>query len=110
VVPKEGTMVWFEAMAIPADAPNVENAYRLIDHLLEPRVAAGYTNAIFYPSGVAGASELVDGALREEPAVYPSASVMKRLFADAPVTPAYERKRQRLWTTMKAGGSGQAIP
>ena len=110
VIPKEGTMVWFEAMAIPADAPHIENAYRLIDHLLDPRIASGFTNAIFYPSGVVAAKQMVDVALREEPAVYPSASVMKRLFADSLVTPSYERKRQRAWISMKAGRAIEASP
>lgn len=105
VIPKEGTLVWFESMAIPADAPNIENAYRLIDHLLEPRIAAGFTNTMFYPSGVTAATEMVDIALREAPAVYPPAAVMQRLFVDSVLTAAYERKRLRLWTAMKAGNS-----
>ena len=97
-------------MAIPADAPHIENAYRLMDHLLEPRIAAGFTNTMFYPSGVTAATELVDIAPREEPAVYPPASVMTRLFADSQVTRAYERKRLRLWTAMKAGDPSQTPP
>lgn len=110
VIPKEGTMMWFEAMAIPKDAPHVDAAYRLIDHLLDPHVAAGFTNAINYPSAVVAATEFVDGGLREEMAVYPPPAVMKRLFADSLVTPAYERKRLRLWTSMKAGDLSQPSP
>lgn len=110
VIPKEGTVIWFESMAIPADAPHIENAYRLMDHLLEARIAAGYTNTMFYPNGVAAATELVDVALREDPAVYPPPSVMKRLFADSLVTLGYARMRTRQWATMKAGGSSQASP
>ncbi len=110
VIPKEGTMMWFEAMAIPKDAPHIDDAYRLIDHLLDPHIAAGFTNAINYPSAVPSAIEFVDSDLRGEMAVYPPPAVMQRLFADSLVTPAYERKRLRLWTSMKAGDLSQATP
>ena len=40
--------------------PHVDNAYRLIDHLLDPRVAAGFTSALFYQSAVTSSAALVD--------------------------------------------------
>ncbi len=104
-------MMWFEAMAIPKDAPHVDAAYRLIDHLLDPHVAAGFTNAINYPSAVAAGDRIRRRrSFARRSAVYPPPAVMKRLFADSLVTPAYERKRLRLWTSMKAGDLSQASP
>jgi spermidine/putrescine-binding protein len=37
VIPKEGATVWFDLIAIPADAPHPENAYAFIDYLMEPK-------------------------------------------------------------------------
>ena len=102
-IPKEGALLWFELMAIPADAPNLENAHRLIDFLIDPHVAAGYTNAIFYPSGVASAREFVESSIRELPGVYPPPDVRQRIFTGPPETPEYERQRSRLWAAAKAG-------
>jgi putrescine transport system substrate-binding protein len=105
VVPKEGASLWFDVMAIPRDAPNVDNAYRLIDYMLDPGVAADFTNATFYPSGVASAVAGVDEGIRNDEAIYPSPVVMQRLRVDGVESLAYERQRLRLWTAMKAGGT-----
>lgn len=108
VIPKEGAPIWFEVMAVPADAPHIENAYRLIDHLLSPHTAAGFTSALFYQSAVTSAAALVDPAVLDDPAVYPPPAVMSRLFLDiAARVPDYERLRLRKWIAMKAG---QATP
>ncbi|NJN52637.1 MAG: extracellular solute-binding protein [Gammaproteobacteria bacterium] len=106
VIPQEGSLLWFEVMAIPADAKHAENAYTLIDYLLDPRVAADFTNATFYPSAVASAWAGVDAAIREEPAIYPSDAVRARLVPVAPETVAYERQRLRAWNTMKSAQPG----
>ncbi|MEZ5559875.1 MAG: extracellular solute-binding protein [Pseudomonadales bacterium] len=105
VVPREGGVIWFVVMAIPNDAPHVDNAYRLIDYLLRPQVAADFTDAAFYPSGVAAAEALVAESVRAEEAIYPSPDVRERLHAIHPETPEYQRHRLRLWTAMKAGGT-----
>jgi putrescine transport system substrate-binding protein len=60
VIPKEGTIVWFDLLAIPADAPNPDNAHELIDYLLRADVAARITNATFFANGNRAAFDLLD--------------------------------------------------
>src|SRR5690606_37879139 len=43
-IPKEGTIVWFDMLAIPADAEHPNNAHEFINYLLEPEVAARNSN------------------------------------------------------------------
>src|SRR5690606_18488986 len=38
-IPKEGAIIWFDLMAIPADAPHPGNAHKFIDYILQPEVA-----------------------------------------------------------------------
>ncbi len=103
VIPKEGTIVWFDLLAIPADAPHPDNAHRLIDFLLQGEVAARITNAIYFANGNAASYDLIDPAIRNDPAIYPSAEVMARLYPN-PVKPQdYVRMRNRLWTQLKTG-------
>ena len=45
VIPKEGTFLWFNMLAIPRDAPHLKNAYLLINYLLNPQVIASISNA-----------------------------------------------------------------
>ncbi len=103
VIPSEGTIIWFDLLVIPADAPHPDNAHALIDYLLTPDVAARNTNATFFPGGNRDALPMVDAAIRDDPAIYPPPEVMARLFPNPAKPPAYARLRNRLWTSVKTG-------
>jgi putrescine transport system substrate-binding protein len=103
VIPREGTVLWFDLLAIPADAPNVDNAHLLLDHLLDPRIGAGLTNETFFPGGNSGALQWINPEIRDDPSIFPPAEVMARLFVHPVHSPDYVRQRNRLWTTVKTG-------
>jgi putrescine transport system substrate-binding protein len=103
VIPSEGTIVWFDLLAVPADAPNADNAHRLIDYLMRPEVAARITNKTFFANGNRASLPLLDEAIRTDPAIYPPPEVMARLFANPVKEPDYVRARNRLWTQLKTG-------
>ena len=58
-VPKEGSLMWFDTMAIPKDAPHAENAHKFIDYILRPEVVAAITNYVNYPNANAASLPLV---------------------------------------------------
>lgn len=103
VIPKEGTIVWFDLLAIPADAPHPDNAHRLIDYLLRGDVAARITNHTFFANGNRASYELLDPAIRNDRAIYPPPDVMARLFPNPVKEASYVRTRNRLWTQLKTG-------
>ena len=80
VIPKEGALKWFDLFAIPADAPHVDNAYKFIDFMLRPDIAAANTNYVFYASGNKAALELIDAEVKDDPAIYPTAEISAKLF------------------------------
>ena len=102
-IPKEGAMLWIDQMAIPADAPHPDNAHKFINFILQPEIAADISNEVAYANPNAKATKLVDPEIRDNPNIYPSAEVRKRLFFDTPVTQQYERQRTRAWTRVKTG-------
>lgn len=103
VIPREGSLLWFDLLAIPVDAPNPDHAYRLLDHLLDPEVAAGMTNETYFPSGNLAAQPFVDEAIRNDPAIFPPPEIMARLFVHPVHEAEYVRARNRLWTSIKSG-------
>lgn len=103
VIPQEGTIVWFDLLAIPADAPHPDAAHELIDYLLRADVAARITNATYFANGNRASFELLDPAIRNDPAIYPPPDVMERLFPNPVKAQDYVRKRNRLWTQLKTG-------
>ena len=102
-IPKEGTLLWVDSLAIPKDARNVDNALKFIDYLNQPQVAANGVNYVNYASPNTAALELIDPEVKSNPSIYPTADVKKNLFADVPVDPDLDRLRTRTWTTIKTG-------
>ena len=103
VIPKEGAMVWFDMMAIPADAPHPQNAHAFINYILTPEVAGAISNAVSYASPNAKALESVDEELKNDSSVYPNAQVKQRLFADKTLNSDVDRAFTRAFTRVKAG-------
>jgi putrescine transport system substrate-binding protein len=102
-IPKEGSLLWVDSLAIPKDAKNVENAYKFIDYLNEPQVAANGVNYVSYASPNTAALDLIDPEIKNNPSIYPTAEVKKNLFPDAVADPELERLRTRTWTKIKTG-------
>ncbi|HWT07929.1 MAG TPA: polyamine ABC transporter substrate-binding protein [Roseomonas sp.] len=103
VMPREGAQLWFDMMAIPADAPNPEDAQRFINFLLQPDVMAGITNHVRYPNAVPASRPLVNEAVRNDPNVFPPAEALAAGFVAGTPPREAERARTRLWSRFKAG-------
>ena len=86
-IPSEGTVIWFDMMAIPADAKNVLNAHKFINYILRPEVAADITNYVWYSNPNKAANELVDPEILGDPAIYPDETTLSMLFADTADSP-----------------------
>jgi putrescine transport system substrate-binding protein len=103
VLPKEGSQLSLDMLAIPADAPNPEAAQRFINFMLQPEVMAGVTNQVRYPNAIPAATPLVAQAVRDDPNVYPTPAMLAQTFTATAQTPQAERVRSRLWNRFKAG-------
>jgi putrescine transport system substrate-binding protein len=100
-VPKEGANGSFDALLIPADAPHPLAAYKFLNYVLEPKVIAQITNEIHYGNDNLAANPYVDPEILNDPMVYPTPEVEKRLYVAAEASPALERLRTRTWTRIK---------
>jgi putrescine transport system substrate-binding protein len=102
-VPKEGTIIWFDMFAVPADAPHPGNAHKFIDFMNRPEIAAANSNFINYASGNSAAVQFVDEGVRNDPGVYPSAEVKAKLFPDLAESAEFTRLLNRSWTRFTTG-------
>ena len=84
VVPNEGSNKWFDAIAIPKDAPNKAGAEAFINFLCDPENAKTNIEYIEYSTPNTGAFELLDDEVKNNPAAYPSDAVLERceVFTD----------------------------
>ena len=102
-IPKEGAQMFFDNLAIPKDAKNVEAAHALIDFLQRADIAARNTNFVTYANGNLASQKFVNKAILEDPAVYPDAATMKRLYTITAQDQKTLRLANRLWTRVKTG-------
>jgi putrescine transport system substrate-binding protein len=103
VIPGEGSLIWFDLLAIPKDAPHVVNAHRLLNYLMDPKVAADVTNYAGLANANSAATALLDPLIATDPIVYPSLDRLRQLYPMPEYTPEQTRAITRLWQKFKTG-------
>lgn len=103
LIPGEGALMWFDQMAIPADAPNVEEAHIFLDYIMRPDTIAAASNYVFYANGNLASQPLLLDEVINDPAIYPDAQTVERLYTTLPYDTRTNRLITRLWTTVKTG-------
>lgn len=101
VVPSEGTLMAFDTLAIPADAPHPAEAYAFIDFLLRPQIAARDTDATAFANSVPASQSFLTPDIRNDKAIYPDAGTMQRLFAVTPYRGSTRKYVMREWALVK---------
>src|SRR5690554_2682559 len=102
-IPEGGAPVWFDTMAIPKDAANVEEAHEFINYIETPEVHAAITNTMFYPNANKEARNHVIPEVANDPMIYPPADVASTLFVIKPQPLPILRLQTRMWAELKSG-------
>jgi putrescine transport system substrate-binding protein len=102
-IPKEGTIMNFDMLAIPADAPHPHNALQFINYLLEPEVAAKNSNLVKYANVNAASTPMLVDAVKGDPNIYPPPDILAKLVPEPPRSQEYQRQLTRTWTRFKTG-------
>jgi putrescine transport system substrate-binding protein len=102
-VPKEGTIIWFDMFAIPADAPHPDNAHAFINFMNRPEIAATNSNFINYANGNAASFAQISETVRSDPGIYPPPDVKAKLFPDLAESAEFTRLLNRSWTKFTTG-------
>jgi putrescine transport system substrate-binding protein len=102
-IPREGALMWFDTLAIPADAPHPDEAHAFIDYLMRPDVAAANSNFVYYASANQAAIPLLEPELRDDPSIYPPPDVKSRLRPNLAKSPEFTRSLNRTWTRFTTG-------
>lgn len=102
-IPKEGTLIWLDALVVLKDAPHPEAAWKLMDYLMRPEVIAPITDTIHYANAITAADALVDPKIRNAPGTYPPADVRARLYSKNDNAKAFNRELTRAFSRLKSG-------
>ena len=103
LIPREGALMWFDSFAIPADAPNKDNAYTFLNYMMRADVAARNSNMVSYASGNLAAKAEISKEILDNPNIYPDAATFARLFTNTAYDDKIQKVVTRLWTRLKTG-------
>jgi putrescine transport system substrate-binding protein len=101
LLPKSGALLFFDTMAIPKDAKNVDAAHKFIDYILRPEVHAALTNAVFYANPNKEAKRFVKPELANDKAVFPDEAALKSMIAPGVPDQATRRLITRTFSNFK---------
>ena len=103
LVPKSGATLFFDVMAIPADAPHPKNAHLFIDYILRPEVHASLTNKVFYANPNKASLKYVKPDVATNPTVFLSDADKAKMNVPEAMPQDIRRVQTRIFTNFKAG-------
>jgi spermidine/putrescine-binding protein len=101
VIPKEGSLVWVDVMAIPKNAPHPVNAAKFMNYVLQPKVSARISEYVSYATPVSLARALLPDEQLDDPRIYPPDSIKLSLVT---LTGDKIQRWQAVYDEVLAGG------
>ena len=102
-VPKTGGLLFFDMMAIPADAAHPKNAHAFINYIMRAEVHAGLTNKVNYANPNKESRKFINPEVSKNPSVFPSSAEMAVMVAPKALTNDVRRLATRTYTGFKTG-------
>ena len=102
-IPAQGALMWFDQMAIPTDAKNVDEAHEFLNYIMRPEVIAKASNYVYYANGNKTSQPMLAADITGDPAIYPDAATLAKLYVTTPWAAKTQRVLTRTWTKIKTG-------
>lgn len=80
VYPKEGGLLWVDCLAIPKNAPHLEEAYQFINFLLRPESGADIILKEGYTSTNLASRDLLPPAIRNSDIIFPDKRILAHSY------------------------------
>jgi putrescine transport system substrate-binding protein len=103
IVPKEGSILWFDMLAIPKDAPHPDSAYAYMNYIMTPQVIADISNFKRYANANAASKPLVLASVKDDPGIYPPPEQRQKLAVQLADSADQTRAITRVWQKFKTG-------
>jgi putrescine transport system substrate-binding protein len=103
LIPKGGALLFFDMMAIPADAPHPKNAHLFMNYIMRPEVHASLTNKVFYANPNRESRKFIKAEVAQNPSVFPTAAEMASMVPPKALNNDIRRLITRVYTAFKTG-------
>jgi len=102
LIPKTGATLFFDSMAIPADAQHPKNAHLFINYILRPQVHASLTNKVFYANPNKASLKFIDKDVAENKTIFLASQDLEHMTSPDSLPPEIRRVQTRTFTNFKA--------
>lgn len=99
-LPRDGTLMWVDMLAVPANAHHPDKAMEVLDYLLDPRVIAKASNHVRFENANRAASRLLDKTLADDIRKFPAMEGSHMPRERSAATSAAIRE---IWAAFKGG-------
>jgi len=103
LVPKNGSILFFDTMAIPKDAAHPQNAHLFINYILRPEVQANLSNKVSYANPNAAGMKFVRKDIADNKSVFLSDADKAKMVVAAPPGNDIRRLMSRVYTRFRTG-------
>ncbi len=101
VIPKEGSVFWFDCWTIAANADHYDAAHKWFNYLLDPKVATTVANDMRYMMPVTDAIKGLDDVLKANPSLNIPEEKMKTMYFLTPTSSKVTKITNKVWNSMK---------
>lgn len=102
VVPKEGSLVWQDTLAIPKGAPHPQNAHAFLNFILDAKEGAGIAETIQYATANKAAREQMAAEYKDNPVIFPPEDVLAKCESALYLGEEAIKLRDEIWTRIRA--------
>ena len=103
LLPKKGGLIFFDTMAIPADAAHPQNAHIFMNYVMRPEVHASLTNSVFYANPNKEALKFVKPELANNNTIFPGTSDLQKMVPPKALNSATRRLQTDAFRNFKTG-------
>ncbi len=102
VIPIEGSIMWVDNLCIPSGARHKDAAEKFLNYILDAKVGAMLSNYVRYGSPNRSSLPLINPDDRNNPAIYPSPDVRRKLFFMADLGSDVTNLYNQVWSDILA--------
>ena len=103
LIPKNGGLLFFDMMAMPADAPHPKNAQLFMNYIMRAEVHASLTNKVFYANPNKESRKHIKAEVANNPSVFPTSAEMAVMVPPKALNNDIRRQITRVYTAFKTG-------
>lgn len=100
VVPKSGSSLWTDVLAIPKRAPNVDAAYAWMNFMADPEIAAPLMQRLFFATPSRTAYDRLPTDFQNDTTLFPPTDILEKCESIVPLELPIAQLYDRYWTQL----------